>query len=253
MPNIYLRTSAYVCAYFRNRDNKHPLAPNKPILFMDYTLESEIMRAGLNIIPEEAQVRAHCFSQFAWRNMMHGKTPDGSVKVLRRDSDEWLSNAEVYTILGQKRRANEENFDYLCIQMPREIMINSRLCRTNNTYSLDRSCAVRLNDLLRREFKETFQDWIIQDRRYCNHLGVARTRVESIERFLMTFDIPVSTDQKERESLRRMTNRWLDKSRMLVNDRLQFADGFFRHLTDAELTQLLEHEQERTEKRKKRF
>lgn len=249
MPNIYLRLPTYVCAFYRNRDINHPLPMDKPVVFVEFSQEYVVLSTGLRILSDDAMTRAHCWSQVAWRNMMHGRNPGGDTRIIRRTPDEWLTYAEVRTLSGEKTGGYvSESYDYLCIGIPKEVVSGGRIHRTNASYSLAPRNAQQLEGMMRHEFQLTFLDWLVQDRRFCNQKGIARSRVESIERFLMTYDIPVSTDNRERESLRRMTNRWLNKSKHLLNDRLHFEDGFFRHLTDNELMQIGEHVGERKKK-----
>ena len=42
MPNIYLRVPVYVAAFYRNRDEDHPLDVWSPIIFEDYTFEKRM-------------------------------------------------------------------------------------------------------------------------------------------------------------------------------------------------------------------
>lgn len=244
MSNIYLRLPTYVCAFYRNRDLQHPLPLSKPVVFCDFSQEYVLLTLGARIMPDAAMARSHCYSQFAWRNMMKGRPPGGGLRIVRRDDDEWLTVQEVRTLAHEEMTAVKETCDYLCIQMPREIMAGGVIRRVTSSYSLDGKSAKLLGNMLRHEFKHNFLDWLIQDRRFCNQKGIERSRVESIERFLMTYDIPVSVDNKERESIRRMTNRWLNNAKQLLNDRIDFEDDYFKHLTDDESAQLSQFAEE---------
>lgn len=245
MPNIYLRLPSYVSAFYRNRDINNPLPYDKPVTFVEYSQEYVIMSIGLRILNDKAMARSHCYSQFAWKNMLQGRAPGGGLKIIRRDKTEWLSPTEVRTLADEKVPSVDENFDYLCIGTPREICVGGELHRITGSYSLDGRSAQALEALMRHEFQFCLLDWLQQDRKFCVNKGIERTRIESLERFLMVYDIPVSTDNKERESLRRMVNRWLNNAKALLIDRQRFDDTFFEHLTDDEVNQIMRNAKDR--------
>ena len=58
---------------------------------------------------------------------------------------------------------------------------------------------------------------------------------EMLERFLTQYDIPVSADEREKDSLRRMANRWFEKAMILPNDRLNFNSEFLHHVSEEEI------------------
>ena len=47
MPNIYLRLPTSRCQFFRNRDPKHVLAKDEPLVFSVYSSEYFVMRSSL--------------------------------------------------------------------------------------------------------------------------------------------------------------------------------------------------------------
>ena len=239
MPNIYLRLPHYLCAFYRNRDTEHPLSPEQPLSFCDFSMEYVVIATGLRVMSEFEMARFHCYSQMAWRNMLHGRTPDGKDKIIKRDAKEWPSAQEINTMAKESGNFLNENYDYLCIATPKEICEGGRFIRVNSSYSLDRSSVTRLEGMLRHDFILCLLDWMIQDRRFCNQRGIDRTRLETLERFFTVYNIPVSAEnKKERESLRRMTNRWLDKANILPNDRIDFSDKFFEHINAKEAEQI---------------
>ena len=66
-------------------------------------------------------------------------------------------------------------------------------------------------------------------------IGIKRDRGEMLERFMAQYDIPVSADEHEKDSLRRMANRWFERASILPNDRLVFNSDFLTHVSDDEL------------------
>jgi len=173
--------------------------------------------------------------------MLAGKPPQGGQKILNREPSQWLTVQEICTLEGKKPPKCQESFEYLCIAMPREVLIGQRVFRTNASYALDGHFAQVLGKLLRTEFYHNILDWLVQERRYCNQMGVKRNRIETLERFFAQFNIPVSMDQRERESMRRMVNRWLAKAYLLANDRIDFGDDWIRHISDKEMQNVESH------------
>lgn len=235
MNTIYLRLPQYVAAFYRGRDEDHPLQERDPVVFCEFSREHTVLASGLRIMPVDAQVRAHCYAQHAWNNMMRGRSPAGGMRIFNRDAAVWLDASEICTLEGGVRKDWQETFDYLCIGIPREVCIGNTVHRTNASYSLSLHDASALAYLLCNEFYMAVLDWLIQDRRFCNQKGIQRSRIESIERFLMRYNIPVSQNNKERETLRRQINRWLRKAYALQNDRMKFSDEFFRHVSKDEM------------------
>lgn len=224
----------YVADFHRARDESHVLLHAEPIVFCEFSRQYVVLSTSLRILPPQQQVSAHCYSQRAWRNICNGRPPKGGLQIFKRDPKEWPSIQEVCTLEGVRQHAWPESVDYLCIGLPREVMIGSTVHRVTASYTLDASAAAQLVRLLRNEFYMTLLDWLIQDRRYCNQQGIHRSRIESFERFLARYDISVSADNRERNSLRRMANRWLRAAYTLTNDRVDFGEKFWFTRSDDE-------------------
>lgn len=236
MSNIYLRVPQYVAAFYRNRDDAHQLSPFEAVEFAPFTHEAAVMAASLMLIDNYSEQSSLCYSQRAWNKILQGKSPVTGKKILKREADDWPTINELCALHGRPLNDRESVFDYLCIAIPREIAINGRIHRTNASYTLTFSSARKLASLLRNEFYHVFADWCIQDRRHCNMIGIKRERGEMLERFLAQYDIPVSVDEHEKDSLRRMANRWFERAFVLPNDRLDFNSDFLTHVSDDEFT-----------------
>ena len=117
-----------------------------------------------------------------------------------------------------------EAYDYLAIELPPDVMLGDEVRKTNGSYSLKQRDAIHLQEMLRDEFVHTFLDWLIQDRRYCNRLGLRREIGTTIERFFERYYIFIGTNKRERESMYRMGRRWIEKARVLPNDRIDFGE-----------------------------
>jgi hypothetical protein len=118
--------------------------------------------------------------------------------------------------------------------MPQDIVLGDEVRKTNGSYSLKQRDAILLQELLRNEFVHTFLDWVIQDRRCCNRLGIRREIGTTIERFFERYYIFVGTNKRERESMYRMGRRWIEKARVTPNDRIDFGEDMTFN-TDREL------------------
>lgn len=234
MNTMYLRMPKYVADFHRARDESHALLHAEPVVFCEFSRQYVILSTCLRILSPQMQTQCHCYSQRAWRNICNGRPPRGGFQIFRRDPKEWPSQQEVCTLEGTRQMVYPESVDYICIGLPREVLVGQTVHRVNASYSLDATSASQLCTLLRNEFYMTLLDWLIQDRRYCNQQGIHRTRIESFERFLARYNISVSSNNRERNSLRRMANRWLRAAYALTNDRVDFGEKFWFTKSDAE-------------------
>ena len=93
---------------------------------------------------------------------------------------------------------------------------------------------MKFQRMLRDEFKHTILDWIIQDRRYCNQVGIHREIGQTIERFFERYYISIGSGKRERESMYKMVRRWLDEAHLLPNDRVDFSATDIHYVTEKE-------------------
>lgn len=233
MPNIYLRVPSYVAQFYRAIDPNRRLSENEPYQFCQFQHEYILMQNTLTLIPETEQTCTWCYSQRAWRNIMQGKPPTGGRAVVQRDPAQWVDTKDLCAIIGEKSVSKMEAYDYLCIEIPTDIALGDQMRKTNGSYSLKQRDAIQLQELLRDEFVHTFLDWLIQDRRYCNRMGLRREIGTTIERFFERYYIFIGTNKRERESMYRMGRRWIEKARILPNDRIDFGEDM-TFVTDRE-------------------
>lgn len=226
MANIYLRTSRYVAAFMRSTGDGQSLPFTTPIEFSPYTKEYVVLTNGLRIVPEHQQHRASCYSQTAWQNMLRGKLPQGGKPILNRNPSDYLSYAEICTLERLPNKTKTDAYEFLCITIPREVYQNGHIVRTGRSYTLDTSAAQQLRRLLRESFIRVFLDFETRNHIFAQTNGIHRSSIEILERFFMEYDLPVSHDQKERSTLRRLIQRWrkeasyLSKSPSIVDDEL---------------------------------
>lgn len=234
MACIYLRTSRYVAAFMRSDGDGNSLAPTDPIILSPYTEEHVVLVNGLRIIPEAQQHRASCYSQFAWNNMSRGRLPQGGKAIITRDPNDYLTYAEVCTLERLPNKTKTGAYEFLCIQVPREIYINGKVERVSSSHAIDTQSANQLRRLFRNRFIRTFLDFETKNNIFAADSKIHRSNVEVLERFLMKYDIPVSHDQREREGLRRLVHRWRKEAGLLARD--------VTIIGDSDITRIDEHE-----------
>lgn len=235
MSNIYLRVSKYVAAFMRGNGDGQSLLPSQPISFSPYSQEYVILVNGLRMIPEAQQHWASCYSQAAWQNMCYGILPQGGKAVIKRDPAEYLSYAEVCTLEHLPNKTKKFSYEFLCISIPSEIFKDGRITRTNKRFTLDTRVANHLRKMLRNLFIRTFLDFENRSKEFAKANGFERSNIEIIERFLMRYDIPVSHDHTERDTLNRLSQRWRKEARMLFKDKRIISDTLVTRIDEHEL------------------
>lgn len=209
MANIYLRLPTPVAYFQRNRWDV-PLHPDEPLRFCDFDEKMRILRMGL-VRFDERQLHIESFSQQEWRNMQNGRRPNGEKVDTKRDNTIPLSYNEVVHLSNFPLRKTPESYDYICIQMPREVQIGRRVYATNPSFSLDGHHTHLLQKALCADYKRAIVAWVLHTRNYqvAPDAILDRRNIDTLERFLMHYGIPTSSDNIERDSLRRQLKRWL--------------------------------------------
>lgn len=218
MANIYLRLPSVICSYHRNYDVERKLDPFEPLKFSPYTDHAATLRSGLILYTKTCGKRSSCYSQQEWKNLLNGKSRDGQRQILKRDATQWLSYNELCTLEGVLLSKRSENYDYLCIQIPKTILVGDREVKTNASYLLTPGTTKILQILLINDFKRALVDWEIGTFNHCTGIDngyIRRGRMDTLERFLMRYDIPISKDSEEKDTLRRQLDRWFEKAKMM--------------------------------------
>lgn len=231
MPNIYIRLPWYVASYYRGLEEDNPLSVWQPIQFKDYTHEWTILANNLRYIPEQ-RLSMVCLSQKGWNNILHGRKPEGGRTIIDRNSNEWPTIQEICALEGKSCSNAQRTLDYLCVEMPRVVIQNGNQVKPNQCYALDYDIAFKFRQILCQEFYHVFLDWVEQDERFCNRMGIHRKNLEVMERFLVQYNIPISVDQRDQDSLRRMRNRWMANAKKRPNDRVNFGSVWLEHISE---------------------
>lgn len=210
MPNIYLRLSTSRCQFFRNRDPKHTLAKDEPLVFSPYMPHHFVLRKHITNIPAVTQkVNSQCFSHQQWRNMMQGKHPNGGEVVTKRDPHEYLSFGEVQRFSGRQDYAKSYNEDYLCIKLPSEVEVIDVVRQVTPVWNLSTRGIRQLLLMLNDDFKRSVVEWALATFDYCtsDKRIIFRRQTAMLERFLMRYGI--DQNESEKDALRRIISRWL--------------------------------------------
>lgn len=210
MPNIYLRLPTSRCQFFRNRDPKHTLAKDEPLVFSPYMPHHFVLRKHITNIPAVTQkVNSQCFSHQQWRNMMQGKHPNGGEVVTKRDPHEYLSFGEVQRFSGKQDYAKSDNKDYLCIKLPSEVEVIDVVRQVTPVWNLSTRGIRQLLLMLNDDFKRSVVEWALATFDYCtsDKRIIFRRQTAMLERFLMRYGI--DQNESEKDALRRIISRWL--------------------------------------------
>lgn len=210
MPNIYLRLPTSRCQFFRNRDPKHTLAKDEPLVFSPYMPHHFVLRKHITNIPAVTQkVNSQCFSHQQWRNMMQGKHPNGGEVVTKRDPHEYLSFGEVQRFSGRQDYAKSDNEDYLCVKLPSEVEVIDVVRQVTPVWNLSTRGIRQLLLMLNDDFKRSVVEWALATFDYCtsDKRIIFRRQTAMLERFLMRYGI--DQNESEKDALRRIISRWL--------------------------------------------
>lgn len=214
MPNIYLRMPTSRCQFFRHRDPKHILEPSDPIVFSNYSPEYFVIRQSLSNVSAVIQkISTQCFSHQQWLNMVNGRHPSGGKVLNKRDRHLPLTYGEVLQLNGVIEYDRSIKEDYLCIKLPATVEVVDTVRQVTPSWNIDTNGRRRLLEMLNSDFKRSVMEWVLSTFDYCTSRGrlILRSQTSSMERFLMRYGIEPS--DVERDSLRRMIERWLKTDR----------------------------------------
>ena len=218
MANIYLRVPTYVAQWYRGRVVDDPLTEFRAVEFSRFQMEYAMMEQWLTFVGERDMEHTHCFSERMWKNMMNGCKPQGGKPILKRDPTQWLTMDEILFLTCGQRNRKTDGYDYLCIQTPRVIVIGGRFRQVTGSFTLGFKQANALVKQLRREFLRFFLHWICEELLVCDRRGVQRDVVMCIDHFFYHYNMCLGTNATDRESMRRMSKRWLEEAKMLPED-----------------------------------
>lgn len=221
MANIYVRVPHYVASYMRNRDEGNIISPETPIRIEtgDRLMYEIIAHAEPNL---RNVVNVNCFSERQWVAMLQGKTlvyTDDMLTLDRhRDVRQPLTLAEIYTSCGRmsyikyidaddgtKQLAPDEEYveTYLAFQLPSRIVRNGREVKIQSDWFIPNPSSF-IGELIER-YKDEMYRFLSVDQRIVHINGDVRSKMESMDRFMLRYDI--RTGVREREQMKKMIQR----------------------------------------------
>lgn len=249
MPKIYVRVPGYVAGFWRGRNDDRQLTEFDPYEFNDYDDLYLFLEHHLRFIPEQNQ-NIFCLSERAWNHILHGKAPGGGRTILNRNPSEWPKMSEICALTGKFVTDKQESADYLCIAIPQEVLDGGRLHRTNGSFALPKKEADKFIGYLKQEFKREFETFFEIDQQVCAVNGINRSDVDRMERFLANYNMPISVESKDRESLRKLMFRMRKRKNVQPYLR-QPLDPFVEHISKEDMEKAERHEKKMERIKKK--
>ena len=239
MGKIYLRLPGLVAAFHRGLDRDEPLAFDTPLSFLMGSEKESALRMGLHYMGTYEQKKLGCWSQNAWGMMRRGCSPYSGERVLIRDASAPLTMAEICMLSDVKHSERMESYDYLCVEVPKEVYVAGHIVRVNGNFSLDRSAVALLRSLLQADFYHALADWLDENNWVCDELGMQRTQVDQLESFLANYHIPTSMDNHERDYMRKMISRGIGGFGYRIGGMRRRRLDFVHHVSERDKKRIL--------------
>lgn len=214
---VYIRLPHYVAAYMRNLDPQTPLPAGRPFviekgdpLFVDICFRAEPnLRGTVNI---------DCFSERQWDAMTKGKylvAADSMRFDMQRDRRMPLTLGEIYTLSGREDRVkrdpdtmellpdSEYIDEYVPFVLPNVVIRNGFEQKVYPDWYIPNVSYLR-SELISR-YKMGLLRFVAEDQKLARSNHVPRSRMESIDRFTLRYDI--RPGDREREQIKKMLQR----------------------------------------------
>ena len=218
MAIIAVRLPHYIVDYIRNRNEQKPIMVGEAVRIDCGDRLAMILQNSL--VPNHGnKINVQCFSEKQWRSMSKGHCIGFNDKMFDfdkyRDSSEPLSIEEIYHLCGREDLIRYENdnktpmpdesypYEYLTFQLPNVIYLNGKELRVRSDFFLPD--ANEFIAELRTQFRCALARFIAVDREVANNLELKRSKIESIERFMVRYDI--RNGNRERDNLKKMMQR----------------------------------------------
>lgn len=216
MPNIYVRLPHYIASYVRNIDEQNPIPIDTPI-----RLDAGDPLIGIIAVCAEPNlhnvVNLDCFSERQWVCMRQGKMltyQRGFTFDVNRRFNQPLSIHEIYRFAGRPDFVrldkdgnpladDEYPCEYVSFRLPSVIVRDGRERKVQSDWYLPNARPFIAE--LRTRFKFSLARFIALDRQLAQSAEVSRTKMESIDRFMLRYDIRYG--DREREQLKKVLNR----------------------------------------------
>lgn len=217
MPNIYVRLPHYIAAFLRNRDESHPIDRSEAVQIETGDELASVVQSHL--MPNlRGDVHPACFSERQWKSMLQGKVivygKDGFAMDITRPARRPLTLEEILRLTAQADKVQADadgkplpdtaySYEYVPFQLPRTVFINGRELKVQSDFTL--SDPTEFVNVLRRRFRRALVRFIALDRENVRSLGQSRSKMESMDRFMLRYDIRYTDSM--RETLKKLMNR----------------------------------------------
>lgn len=228
MACMYIRVPHYVASFWRNREERNPIAIGGHIDVSGEYVLWQLLQQGLVRNPNEDVVKEGCFCERMWRKMLRGQGLVANdkgryVKVFPgRDTEIYLTDAEVRKMAGMKSVQNDEQNEYLCVDLPRRVWDNSLQYVVDGQWQLKGKTAQAFIAELKKSF---WDECILYIEQFVKSggSGFERSTNEGLDRFMLRYDIRVGQDNKERLTLKRNYYRQLQRKNNLHQNFEEFG------------------------------
>jgi len=228
MACMYVRVPHYVASFWRNRDERKPIALGGRVDLSGEYLLWQMMQQGLVRNPDEEVVKEGCFCERMWRKMLRGQSVVANekgrfVKVYPgRDASQPLCDAEVRSMAGMKEAKSEGQSEYLCVVLPSRVYVNGIQYAVDGQWQLRGKTVQSFVLELRRCFWNECVSYVEKFMAAAPR-GTERSANEGLDRFMTRYDIRVSSDNKERATLKRNYYRQLFRKRNMTHSYEEFG------------------------------
>lgn len=210
MPNFYMRLPHYVAAYFRNKNEKNPIPVGGVLQFDKFSPMWSVLQEMLFNNADGTVVRGGCFCERQWRKMMQGIPiyilQNGEERIPNLNPAEFgyvLTDKEVSYLSRLTLNKSGDYGEYLCIKMSDVVIRNGKTYKVNSQWQPTHFGYKALSGMMNSEFWRAFFYYMGKDQEFCQEKGIKRSVLESIERFMMRYDIRNSSDDREKMTLKR--------------------------------------------------
>lgn len=220
-----------VACYLRNSLNP-PIPKETPLKLSSVTMEGYLLCRGIRLrdsryaddesMPVDNSQRKPplYYTQDEWVLLCCGTNTRTLKTTVQRNPKIYPSYQEIRRIEGYPIGQRSDNYDYLCIQLPRTWFdgVKERPINTDNPVHLATYYAQALVSTFIDQFDLALGQWELDNKMYClreysNNKMLSRRRLDIIYRFFEAYDIPVARDEVELAAVRKKLSRILKMHR----------------------------------------
>jgi hypothetical protein len=216
MATMHVKVPHYVAAYYRNKDERKPVAIGKPVSLEGEPSLWNMMLYGLVRNELEEIIKEGCFCDRMWRKMLRGQSlcanNEGKYQRLipKRDPTTPLTDTEVRLLCNLPNAHNEDSSEYLCITLPPFIYRHGKQVPIDGHWQLKSRTLQAFTSAMRGAFWNACLQYIDNFVAAAEKQGYEPSRMEGLERFMARYDIRNTASNREKMTLKRNYYRQLD-------------------------------------------